>query len=133
MVSVLLFHSVCSQVKGARHKQKIKHINTLLLKFPVMIDKIGKLKVYFDNADREKKGSITPEEFLACCEGLQIRISKDTTKKLFEMSDFNHDKTIDFQEFVVVCALVYLLEENNKGSTLQVRTETKTEPEPEVK
>ena len=107
-------------MKGARHKQKIKHINTLLLKFPRMIEKIEKLKVYFDEADRSNTGSISPEEFLQCCdETIRVKLSKDTRSKLFEMSDFNHDKSIDFQEFVVVCALVYLLEENHKGSTIE--------------
>ena len=109
-----------SQVKGSRHKQKIKHINTLLLKFPVMIEKIEKLKVYFVKADKAKNGSISPDEFLIYCDEIGVHLSKDTRTKLFEMTDFNDDKTIDFQEFVVVCALVYLLEENNKGSTIEV-------------
>ena len=88
-----------------------------------MIEQIQKLKVHFDKADKKKTGDITPEEFFTCCEvELNVKISKDTMKQLFEMSDFNHDKSIDFQEFVVVCALVYLLEDK-RGSTLHAFAE----------
>ena len=85
-----------------------------------MIQKLEELKVYFHEADKGKSGVITPDEFLLFCQELKVPLSKETSQKLFDMTDFNKDKEMEFQEFVVVCALVYLLEENTKSNTLQV-------------
>ena len=64
-----------------------------------MIEQIEQLKVYFDEADKSKTGSISPEVFLSCCDDIiRVKLSKDTKGKLFEMSDFDDNKSIDFQE-----------------------------------
>ena len=69
-----------------------------------MIQKLEELKVYFHEADKGKSGVITPDEFLLFCQELKVPLSKETTQKLFDMTDFNKDKEMEFQEFVVVCA-----------------------------
>ena len=47
-----------------------------------MIEKIEKLKVYFEKADKSNSGTISPDEFLACCdETICVKLSKDTRSK----------------------------------------------------
>ncbi len=100
----------CLQSKGVERKSGIRHINTLLLKFPKIEKKLTEVRTAFVAADKDKRGRVTPEEFSTFCREEGVELDPALQLHIFDESDMNQDRTLDFQQFVVVCAWIYLLQ-----------------------
>ena len=69
-------------------------------------------------ADKDDSGTIDLNELKECFRQLQVSFSDDEVKAFHEESDMDSSKGVDFKEFIVVLALVYLLGTSNEGSSV---------------
>eukprot|EP01018_Ginkgo_biloba_P015875 Gb_04277 [translate_table: standard] len=59
--------------------------------------------------DVDRNGTIDLEELKLCFQELQVSFTDEEIKELHRESDMDESKGIDFKEFIVLLALVYLL------------------------
>lgn len=62
-------------------------------------------------SDEDSNGSIDQDELKRCFHTLELSSSEEETRDFFEACDINEDMGINFNEFIVLLCLVYLLEE----------------------
>lgn len=60
-------------------------------------------------ADKDGNGSIDMEELEHCFKELQVDCTRDEVRAFHEESDMDSSHAIEFKEFIVVLALIYLL------------------------
>jgi len=74
---------------------------------------IGKRCVFISfAADEDSNGAIDQEELKKCFSKLEISFSEEETNDLFEACDINDDLGVNFNEFIVLLCLVYLLKDD---------------------
>ncbi|XAR67310.1 hypothetical protein NMG60_11002017 [Bertholletia excelsa] len=89
----------------------IKAFNSVILKFPKIDASFRKCKNIFDEFDEDSNGSIDPEELKHCFKKLEINFSEEEINGLFEGCDINNHMGIEFNEFIVLLCIVYLLKD----------------------
>jgi Ca2+-binding EF-hand superfamily protein len=60
-------------------------------------------------ADKDGSGAIDMEELKHCLKELKVEISEKDVEELHAESDMDSSHAIEFKEFIVLLALVYLL------------------------
>ena len=63
-------------------------------------ESVDELKALFNLIDADKSGSVTKEEFTRAIQANCAGISKSSIDFCFFVADTNHDKEIDFEEFL---------------------------------
>lgn len=86
-----------------------KAFNSIILKFPKIDASFRKCRSTFEEFDEDGNGSIDPEELKRCFHKLEINFTDEEVDDLFEECDINEDMRINFNEFIVLLCLVYLL------------------------
>jgi calcium-binding protein CML len=76
------------------------------------------VKHNFRAADKDGSGTIDLNELKECFRQLQVSFSDDEVKAFHEESDMDSSKGVDFKEFIIVLALVYLLGTSKEGSSV---------------
>lgn len=77
------------------------------------------------NKDEDSNGSLEYNELKKCFEHLQLHLPEEEIEDLFHYCDIDGSKGIQFNEFIVLLCLIYLLEDppssdNVLGKTLIV-------------
>ncbi|KAA8523497.1 hypothetical protein F0562_009920 [Nyssa sinensis] len=90
----------------------MKSFNSIILKFPKIDESLRKCKAIFEQFDEDANNAIDPEELKRCFRKLEINFSEEEVKDLFEACDINDDMGMNFNEFIVLLCLVYLLKED---------------------
>lgn len=70
------------------------------------------------HADKDGSGTIDLEELKECFRQLKVSFSDEEVKAFHQESDMDASKGVDFKEFIVVLALVYLLGRSNAGTSV---------------
>ena len=73
-------------------------------------------------SDKDGSGTIDLNELKECFRQLQVSFSDEEVKAFHEESDMDSSKGVDFKEFIIVLALVYLLGTSNEGSSVSIST-----------
>ena len=68
---------------------------------------INKLRNY--NTDKDKNGSIDLNELQLCFEELQVDLSQEEVEDFYKECDMDSTNAIEFKEFILVLAWIYLL------------------------
>ncbi|MCO5553194.1 hypothetical protein L7F22_006715 [Adiantum nelumboides] len=68
--------------------------------------------------DKNGNGTLELEELKDCFRELQVSFTDEEVKDLYAESDMNANSGIDFKEFIVLLALVYLLSSPNDQGTV---------------
>ncbi|XP_020276956.1 probable calcium-binding protein CML21 isoform X2 [Asparagus officinalis] len=113
--SVLVSKLEAKMVEAMRERAlkgtSMKSFNSIILKFPKIDESLRKCKTIFQEFDEDSNGTIDKQELHHCFKKLEINFSEDETDDLFEACDMNEDMGINFNEFIVLICLVYLLKE----------------------
>ncbi|XP_015952168.1 probable calcium-binding protein CML21 [Arachis duranensis] len=87
----------------------VKSFNTIILKFPKIDQSFRKCKAIFEQFDEDSNGVIDREELKKSFSKLEISFTEEELNDLFEACDINEDMGMEFNEFIVLLCLVYLL------------------------
>ncbi|GAB2230352.1 hypothetical protein Droror1_Dr00014615 [Drosera rotundifolia] len=99
----------------------VKSFNSVILKFPKIDDSFRKFKATFEEFDEDKNGAIDHEELRRCFHKLEISLREEEIDDLFKACDINDDMGINFNEFIVLLCLIYLLDEGSTSSQSKSR------------
>ncbi|GAB2284821.1 Probable calcium-binding protein cml21 [Dionaea muscipula] len=94
--------------------------NSIILKFPKIDDSFRKFKATFQEFDEDKNGAIDQEELRHCFRKLEISLTEEEIDDLFKACDINDDMGMNFNEFIVLLCLVYLLNEDSTPAQSQM-------------
>ncbi|KAM6552447.1 hypothetical protein CsatB_013209 [Cannabis sativa] len=90
----------------------MKSFDSIILKFPKIDENLRNCKTTFQLFDEDSNGAIDEEEMKKCFHKLGISFTEEDMDGFFKACDFNEDKGIKFNEFIVLLCLVYLLKED---------------------
>ncbi|KAL2475937.1 putative calcium-binding protein CML21 [Abeliophyllum distichum] len=90
----------------------MKSFNSIILKFPRIDESLRKCKATFEEFDEDGNGAIDPQELKNCFHKLEINFTEEEIDDLFEACDINEDMGMNFNEFIVLLCLVYLLKDD---------------------
>ncbi|XWS35128.1 hypothetical protein CRYUN_Cryun21dG0099600 [Craigia yunnanensis] len=94
---------------GASGQSNFKSIDSIILKFPQFREGLRNLRGVFEQYDEDSNGTIDREELNKCLEKLQLRLTKEEVEDLFRSCDIDGSEDIQFNEFIVLLCLIYLL------------------------
>ncbi|XP_076936571.1 putative calcium-binding protein CML22, partial [Bidens hawaiensis] len=114
--------------RSAQRDNKIKSINSIILRFPQFRQGLEEIRGVFRQYDVDSNGIIDHEELTKCLQKLQFDCTEQEINDLFESCDLGKNKGMKFNEFVVVLCLIYLL-----GGTLSSNHTATTMGSPELK
>lgn len=89
----------------------MKSFNAIILKFPKIDESLRKCKTFFEEFDEDSNGAIDLEELKRCFHKLQVDFTEEEMNDIFKACDIDENMEIKFNEFIVLCCLVYLLKE----------------------
>ncbi|XVE84757.1 hypothetical protein DITRI_Ditri17bG0038300 [Diplodiscus trichospermus] len=88
-------------------QSNFKSIDSIILKFPQFRDGLRNLKSVFEQYDEDSNGTIDREELNKCLE--KLNLTKEEVEDLFRSCDIDGSEGIQFNEFIVLLCLIYLL------------------------
>lgn len=89
----------------------MKSFNTIILKFPKIDESLRKCKSFFEEFDEDSNGAIDLGELKRCFHKLQVDFTEEEMNEIFKACDIDENMEIKFNEFIVLCCLVYLLKD----------------------
>lgn len=95
--------------KGARGNSSVRTFNSIIMMFPKIDKTFEAVRDTFKRFDKNGNGTLELEELKECFRELQVSLTEEEVKDLYAESDMNANSGIDFKEFIVLLALVYLL------------------------
>ncbi|KAJ8423781.1 hypothetical protein Cgig2_018440 [Carnegiea gigantea] len=97
--------------KRAAKGTSVRSLNTIILKFPKIDASFRNCKAIFEEFDEDKNGAIDHDELKRCFRKLEVSFTEEEIDDLFNECDINEDMRVEFDEFIVLLCLVYLLQE----------------------
>ncbi|XVF38013.1 hypothetical protein REPUB_Repub20aG0061200 [Reevesia pubescens] len=91
------------------HQNRRHALQFIILRFPQFRDGLRNLRGVFEQYDEDSNGTIDREELNKCFEKLQLRLTKEEVEDLFCSCDIDGSQRIQFNEFIVLLCLIYLL------------------------
>ncbi|GLT68620.1 hypothetical protein SLA2020_408310 [Shorea laevis] len=86
-----------------------KSINSIIMRFPQFKEGLKNLRGAFEQYDEDSNGTIDKEELKKCLEKLQLNLKEEEVEDLFHSCDIDGSEGIQFNEFIVLLCLIYLL------------------------
>ncbi|CAI7908345.1 unnamed protein product [Closterium sp. NIES-53] len=103
----------------ASGKKRIVHFNTLVMKFAKSDEAFKQIRKQFDQygartipQDKDASQSIDLEELRTCLSALGVRIEEEEVMQLYREADMDCCDGMHFKEFILLLALLYLLQPN---------------------
>ena len=118
---LLTVHGIL-QKRAARSQVKASSFNKLLLRFGHLNKGFAKCKNVYHHLDNDGNDVIDLQELALGCEKLGFDISNDVVGKVFQASDLDGNKVIDFREFIVVLAVLYMISTEVKDVGLLLKS-----------
>ncbi|KAJ7550628.1 hypothetical protein O6H91_07G110300 [Diphasiastrum complanatum] len=95
----------------------IKALNSIVMKFPIIEKSFHEVRSMFTKYDKDGSGAIELEELAHCFKDLKVELTGIDVEEFYKECDMDSSKGIDFKEFIVLLALVYLLGKSEKAAT----------------
>eukprot|EP00270_Netrium_digitus_P004896 TRINITY_DN1630_c0_g1_i5.p2 TRINITY_DN1630_c0_g1~~TRINITY_DN1630_c0_g1_i5.p2 ORF type:complete len:222 (-),score=64.76 TRINITY_DN1630_c0_g1_i5:845-1510(-) len=97
-----------------RTEERKKHgkhpsFDGILLKFPKIDQAFLQIRKVFDKFDEDHSNTIDLEELRHCLRELKVHVSEQEVLELYKESDMDSANGVEFKEFILTMALVYLL------------------------
>lgn len=70
------------------------------------------IQLFYFFVDEDSNGVIDQEELKKCFLKLELKFTEEEIGELFEACDINEDMVMNFNEFIVLLCLVYLLKDD---------------------
>ncbi|CAI0436810.1 unnamed protein product [Linum tenue] len=110
MMEVKRSSSSSAAASSSGSKRTFKSMNTIIMRFPQFKQQLKTISAVFQQFDEDGNGSIDREELKKCLEKLQlINLKESEMDDLFHSCDFDGSGGIQFNEFIVLLCLIYLL------------------------
>ncbi|CAK9318860.1 unnamed protein product [Citrullus colocynthis] len=90
-----------------------KSLNGIILRFPQFKEILQNIRGVFEQYDEDSNGSIDREELKKCLQQLQMHMTEDEVEDLFHSCDIDGSAGIQFNEFIVLLCLIYLLKDEH--------------------
>ncbi|XP_058093634.1 probable calcium-binding protein CML22 isoform X2 [Magnolia sinica] len=88
-----------------------RSINSIILRFPQFKQGLRNIRSVFKEYDEDSNGTIDHEELKKCLQKLQLHLTEKEVYDLYHSCDVDGNEGIQFNEFVVLLCLIYLLME----------------------
>lgn len=95
--------------RAAPGQKSFKSINSIIMKFPQFKEGLTHIKTIFEQYDKDSNETIDHEELKKCLSDLQVHIPDNEIDALYQYCDVDGNEGIQFNEFIVLLCLVYLL------------------------
>ncbi|TVU17864.1 hypothetical protein EJB05_33924, partial [Eragrostis curvula] len=86
-----------------------RSVNSITMRLPRFKEGLRDIKDVFDHYDEDSNGTIDNEELRGCLSKLQVQMSEKEADDVHRYCDVDRRNGIQFQEFVVLLCLMYLL------------------------
>lgn len=135
--------------RGSSGYQNFKSINSIILKFPQFREGLKNIGSVFEQygefqegplslspfqvmninfyckfslslIDEDSNGTIDREELKNCLQKLQLHLTEEEVEDLFHSCDIDGSEGIQFNEFIVLLCLIYLLKEPSSNHTVLI-------------
>ncbi|GLJ26211.1 hypothetical protein SUGI_0503050 [Cryptomeria japonica] len=108
---------VMKKQKGSR-ECSVKSFNSVIMKFNKIDESFKKLRSVFQKIDKDFDGKIDLDKLKRGFQELHVSLTDQEIKELYQECDMDESRGIDFKEFIVLLALIYLLEDSFAKSHL---------------
>ncbi|XP_059651711.1 probable calcium-binding protein CML22 isoform X2 [Cornus florida] len=95
--------------KSASGNNIFKSFNSIILRFPQFKEGLKDIRGMFERYDEDSNGTIDREELKKCLQKLQLCPTEKEIDDLFHSCDIDGSEGIQFNEFIVLLCLIYLL------------------------
>eukprot|EP00246_Nothoceros_aenigmaticus_P013720 TRINITY_DN4865_c0_g1_i1.p1 TRINITY_DN4865_c0_g1~~TRINITY_DN4865_c0_g1_i1.p1 ORF type:complete len:225 (-),score=43.44 TRINITY_DN4865_c0_g1_i1:212-886(-) len=100
---------------------RLKTFNSIIMKFPKIDEALEQVRVVFRKYDKDGNGTIDLEELSGCFKELRVAFTDEEVRAYHAECDMDSNHGIDFKEFIVLLALVYLVGSPPDSSTSTAR------------
>lgn len=115
--------------RSSSGKTNFKSMNSIIMRFPQFKEELKHIRGVFEQYDEDANGNIDMEELKKCLQNLQLNLKEEEVEDLFHSCDIDQSEGIQFNEFIVLLCLIYLLVEH---SSSPLRTSKMGSPELEA-
>ncbi|XP_004294881.1 PREDICTED: probable calcium-binding protein CML21 [Fragaria vesca subsp. vesca] len=98
----------------------MKSFNSIILKFPKIDESLRNCKDIFQQFDEDSNGAIDHDELKRAFSKLEVSFTDEEIDDLFAACDINEDMGINFNEFIVLICVVFLLKDDQNAGEKKV-------------
>ncbi|PIN11265.1 Calmodulin and related proteins (EF-Hand superfamily) [Handroanthus impetiginosus] len=102
--------------KNASGNSNFKSIDSIIMKFPQIREELTQIRDVFEQYDEDSNGSIDNEELKKCLRSLEFSVGDEEIDDLFHYCDMDGNEGLEFNEFIVLLCLIYLLTDSSSSS-----------------
>ncbi|CAA3019547.1 probable calcium-binding CML22 isoform X1 [Olea europaea subsp. europaea] len=102
---------------------RFRSIDSIILKFPQIRDGLKEIRGVFEKFDEDSNGTVDHEELKKCLQKLQFHVREEDIDDLFYYCDMNENEGIQFNEFIVLLCLIYLLKDCSSSFSTTLKME----------
>ncbi|KAM3249340.1 hypothetical protein P3L10_011109 [Capsicum annuum] len=102
--------------RSSSGQSKLRSINSIILKFPRFKEGLKEIKGVFEQFDEDSNGTIDRDELKKCVKKLQFHVKEEEIDDLFDSCDVDEKEGIQFNEFIVLLCLLYLVMDSSSSS-----------------
>lgn len=102
--------------RSSSGESKFRSINGIILKFPHFKEGLKEIKDVFEQFDEDSNGTIDRDELKKCVKKLHFHAKDEEVNDLFDSCDVDENEGIQFNEFIVLLCLLYLLIDSSSSS-----------------
>ncbi|GAV67678.1 EF_hand_5 domain-containing protein/EF_hand_6 domain-containing protein [Cephalotus follicularis] len=95
--------------RSSSGQSSFKSIDSIIMRFPQFKEGLNSIRVAFEQYDEDSNGTIDREELKKCLEKLELHLTEEEVEDLFHSCDIDGTEGIQFNEFIVLLCLIYLL------------------------
>ncbi|CAN6907279.1 unnamed protein product [Brassica oleracea] len=100
--------------------RSLKSMDSIIMMFPKLREGLRNIRNVFESYDQDRNGTIDMEELKKCLEELKLMsLSEEEVKGLYGWCDVDGSKGIQFNEFIVLLCLIYLLAKPSAESNVE--------------
>ncbi|KAL3828378.1 hypothetical protein ACJIZ3_017180 [Penstemon smallii] len=100
--------------RNASGQISFKSIDSIIMKFPQFKEGLKEIRGVFQHYDEDSNGTIDHEELKKCLHTLSFCIRDEEIDDLYYYCDINQNEGIQFNEFIVLLCLTYLLTDSSQ-------------------
>ncbi|KAM3249694.1 putative calcium-binding protein CML22 [Capsicum annuum] len=102
--------------RSSSGQSKFRSINSIILKFPRFKEGLKEIKGVSEQFDEDSNGTIDRDELKKCVKKLQFHVKEEEIDDLFDSCDLDEKEGIQFNEFIVLLCLLYLVMDSSSSS-----------------
>ncbi|XP_042483212.1 probable calcium-binding protein CML22 isoform X2 [Macadamia integrifolia] len=102
--------------RGTSGKNNFRSMNSIVMRFPQFKEELKNIKSVFQQYDEDSNGIIDREELKRCLSKLQLQLTEKEMEDLLHSCDFDSIEGMQFNQFIVLLCLIYLLAEPSTSS-----------------